>query len=315
MVDENPEQGSLERLSIPVETQLGENVLTPASVKSVQFRVAEPKGYYFKDVEDFVNTMLLPSLEWYAKTLHDRDNAIYKLGEELDRSEVDRTNLRFQLQAAEYGSAVQKGVDANEEDKEMADLLSRLTDAQAQLSKVQQDLASAQQYSEEQDVYIDSILEELTKAQNGQGSNSASVAAAGLAGTVAGMSAASLAANNQDVEEVEVEPVAEDAVYDEPVYVEPEVAEPAYAEPEIVEPAYEAPVESVDYAALQEADDQISYPVYEPVETSEVYVEEPAVQEYPVYEEEESEPEVAQSAEKVHPVYGVLPPGINPDDL
>jgi hypothetical protein len=305
MVDENPEQGSLERLSIPVETQLGENVLTPASVKSVQFRVAEPKGYYFKDVEDFVNTMLLPSLEWYAKTLHDRDNAIYKLGEELDRSEVDRTNLRFQLQAAEYGSAVQKGVDANEEDKEMADLLSRLTDAQAQLSKVQQDLASAQQYSEEQDVYIDSILEELAKAQNGQGSNSASVTAAGLVGAVAGASAASLADDNQDVEEVEAEPVAEDVVYDEPVYVEPEV----------VEPVYEAPVESVDYAALQEADDQISYPVYEPVETSEVYVEEPAVQEYPVYEEEESEPEVAQPAEKVHPVYGVLPPGISPDDL
>jgi hypothetical protein len=305
MVDENPEQGSLERLSIPVETQLGENVLTPASVKSVQFRVAEPKGYYFKDVEDFVNTMLLPSLEWYAKTLHDRDNAIYKLGEELDRSEVDRTNLRFQLQAAEYGSAVQKGVDANEEDKEMADLLSRLTDAQAQLSKVQQDLASAQQYSEEQDVYIDSILEELAKTQNGQGSNSASVTAAGLVGAVAGASAASLADDNQDVEEVEAEPVAEDVVYDEPVYVEPEV----------VEPAYEAPVESVDYAALQEADDQISYPVYEPVETSEVYVEEQAVQEYPVYEEEESEPEVAQPAEKVHPVYGVLPPGISPDDL
>ena len=315
MVDENPEQGSLERLSIPVETQLGENVLTPASVKSVQFRVAEPKGYYFKDVEDFVNTMLLPSLEWYAKTLHDRDNAIYKLGEELDRSEVDRTNLRFQLQAAEYGSAVQKGVDANEEDKEMADLLSRLTDAQAQLSKVQQDLASAQQYSEEQDVYIDSILEELAKAQNGQGSNSASVTAAGLVGAVAGASAASLADDNQDVEEVEAEPVAEDVVYDEPVYVEPEVAELAYAEPEVVEPAYEAPVESVDYAALQEADDQISYPVYEPVETSEVYVEEQAVQEYPVYEEEESEPEVAQPAEKVHPVYGVLPPGISPDDL
>ena len=169
MSDANPQQqGSLERLGIPLETVPGEGVLTPGTVKAVRFRMSKPTGYAVKDVEDFVLDIVQPSLTWYSQALHQRDLAIHTLGEELDRAEVDLLNLRFQLQTTQYSARVEEGVALNQDDKEMAALLDQLNTMREGLSLADQKTEELTAYTQAQDEYIDQILAQLQNATQPQ---------------------------------------------------------------------------------------------------------------------------------------------------
>jgi len=169
MSNENPEQqGSLERLGIQLETLPTEGVLTPGTVKSARFRISKPSGYAVKDVEDFIFDIVQPTLAWYSEALHKRDLDVFTLGEELDKAEVDLVNLRYQVQALEYGSKVQEGVALNQEDKEVSDLLERFQELQQQHEATLTQIEQLQTYTKQQDDYIDVVLAQLEGGQSEQ---------------------------------------------------------------------------------------------------------------------------------------------------
>lgn len=143
----NPEdnQGALERLGIPVQTTPPEQVLTSGKAKSIRFRVSRPQGYAYGDVESYLFDYVIPTLDWYATTLHQRDLAIHALGELIDKTEVDLMNVRAQLDNKDYNEAIGLAVEDNERDAEMELLLEKVENLQIQLAEANGALAQAQQ--------------------------------------------------------------------------------------------------------------------------------------------------------------------------
>lgn len=131
--DEN--QGALERLGIPVQTTPPEQVLTAGKAKSIRFRVSRPQGYAYGDIESYQFDYVIPTLEWYAETLHQRDLAIHKLGELIDRTEVDLLNAKAQLDNKDYNDAIGLAVEESEKDPEIEALLLKVDDLQSQLAQ------------------------------------------------------------------------------------------------------------------------------------------------------------------------------------
>jgi len=119
-------QGSLERLGIPLETVPVEGILTPGAAKGLRFRVSRPEGYAYADVESFIFDILIPSLDWYAQKLHERDLGIHKLGEELDKAEIDIINLRAQVENSQYNEVFGASLQETELDSEVAGYLERI---------------------------------------------------------------------------------------------------------------------------------------------------------------------------------------------
>lgn len=142
----NPEenQGALERLGIPVQTTPPEQVLIAGKAKSIRFRVSRPHGYSYGDVESYQFDYVIPTLEWYANTLHQRDLAVHKLGELVDKLEVDLLNAKAQLDNKDYNDALGEIVDDSEKDAEMAALMARERALTAQLAEAQAALENAQ---------------------------------------------------------------------------------------------------------------------------------------------------------------------------
>lgn len=142
----NPEenQGALERLGIPVQTTPPEQVLIAGKAKSIRFRVSRPHGYSYGDVESYQFDYVIPTLEWYADTLHQRDLAVHKLGELVDKLEVDLLNAKAQLDNKDYNEAIGLAVETSEKDGEMEALLIRVESLQAQLSQANAALQDAQ---------------------------------------------------------------------------------------------------------------------------------------------------------------------------
>lgn len=142
----NPEenQGALERLGIPVQTTPPEQVLIAGKAKSIRFRVSRPHGYSYGDVESYQFDYVIPTLEWYANTLHQRDLAVHKLGELIDKLEVDLLNAKAQLDNKDYNDALGVIVDDSEKDAEMAALMTRERTLTAQLAEAQAALQEAQ---------------------------------------------------------------------------------------------------------------------------------------------------------------------------
>lgn len=143
----NPEdnQGALERLGIPVQTTPPEQVLTAGKAKSIRFRVSRPQGYAYGDVESYQFDYVIPTLEWYAQTLHQRDLAIHKLGELIDRTEVDLLNAKAQLDNKDYNEAIGLAVESSERDEEVERLLELVEALKAQLADAHAQLENAHQ--------------------------------------------------------------------------------------------------------------------------------------------------------------------------
>ncbi len=127
------QQGALERLGIPVETIPPETILTSGQARSIRFRVSQPRGYAFGDVESFIFEYLLPTLEWYANALHQRDLAVHKLGEMIDILEVDQLNLKAQLDNKQYNEALSDAIAEDEAGDDVDYLLERIKTLEDQL--------------------------------------------------------------------------------------------------------------------------------------------------------------------------------------
>lgn len=145
MNSNNPEenQGALERLGIPVQTTPPEQILIAGKAKSIRFRVSRPHGYSYGDVESYQFDYVIPTLEWYAETLHQRDLAVHKLGELIDKLEVDLLNTKAQLDNNDFNVAIGAAVEDSEKDPEMEALLIRVDSLQAQLNEAQAALEDA----------------------------------------------------------------------------------------------------------------------------------------------------------------------------
>jgi chromosome segregation ATPase len=87
----------LRQFMIKPETELGENILTPSKIAKVRFRESSPKGFSFTDVEQFHKDVSI-SLQWYIKTLEQRDKDIHRLATEIDKYITDYQNLRFEIE-------------------------------------------------------------------------------------------------------------------------------------------------------------------------------------------------------------------------
>lgn len=177
MSDNLPQQGSLERLGIQVETPIDENILTEGSARNVRFRsvkvsgVSKPLGYSFGEVDKFVQDIVTPSLVWYQKTLHERDKTVYFLGSELDKVEAEKAELVNQVKTFEYNASVRTGLNAFQEDKEVATLLQRLKTVEAERDAALANaggVVNVQEYLdaiEARDEYIAQITEQFTQLQ------------------------------------------------------------------------------------------------------------------------------------------------------
>jgi hypothetical protein len=125
MANGQPRQGSLERLGISPETPLPDGVLNTSSVSSVRFRISRPEGYAYGDVESFINDYVAPTIKWFEDTLHQRDLAIHKLGEEVDIFDVNNQNLKAALEAKEYNEALGIGLQDEERSSEVDILMTQ----------------------------------------------------------------------------------------------------------------------------------------------------------------------------------------------
>lgn len=134
MSDYEQQQGALERLGIPVETIPPDSVLTSGQARSIRFRVSRPQGYAYGDVESFIFEYLLPTLEWYANALHQRDLAVHKLGELADILEVNNLNLQAQLDNKEYNEALGVAIEEDENSSDIDILVARIKELEAQLA-------------------------------------------------------------------------------------------------------------------------------------------------------------------------------------
>jgi chromosome segregation ATPase len=87
----------LRQFRINPETELSDDILTPSKIAKVRFRESSPKGFSFTDVEQFHRDVSM-SLQWYIKTLEQRDKDIHRLATEIDKYITDYQNLRFEIE-------------------------------------------------------------------------------------------------------------------------------------------------------------------------------------------------------------------------
>lgn len=87
----------LRQFRISPETELNDDILTPSKVSKVRFRESTTKGFSFADVEQFHRDVTM-SLQWYIKTLEQRDKDIHRLATEIDKYITDYQNLRFEIE-------------------------------------------------------------------------------------------------------------------------------------------------------------------------------------------------------------------------
>ncbi|HSN66898.1 MAG TPA: hypothetical protein VLS94_09665 [Fusibacter sp.] len=100
----------LRQFRIKPETELNEDILTPSKIAKVRFRESSPKGFSYADVEQFHRDVSM-SLQWYIKTLEQRDKDIHRLATEIDKYITDYQNLRFEIEVLQSsgGQAVVDG--------------------------------------------------------------------------------------------------------------------------------------------------------------------------------------------------------------
>lgn len=163
-----PEQGSLERLGVTIETEIPEEILKPSVIRAVRFRQQAKLGYYTKDVEAFVQEKALPSVEWLIQRLHARDLDVHRLGEELDRLEVDMINIRAQFEMAAASAPIAAAIAQAEQDPEVEAIVARAQQDQADLAAaykrieaLEADLAAMGNTVPVQDVAIETRIAEL----------------------------------------------------------------------------------------------------------------------------------------------------------
>jgi hypothetical protein len=165
-------EGSLERLGIPVEVPIDENVLLPSKAKAVTFRISRPAGYAFSEVDDYVQNIVNPSIEWLVHTIATRNRDVHALGEQLDLADVDIKNLQGQIQYLQYNSTLAEGINRNTDDKEAAALMEKITNQELEIASLRNQIQTAktQGTDPETEAYIQQITDQyndlLTRYDN-----------------------------------------------------------------------------------------------------------------------------------------------------
>lgn len=121
----------LRQFRINPETELNPDILTPSKIAKVRFRESSPKGFSFTDVEQFHRDVSM-SLQWYIKTLEQRDKDVHRLATEIDKYITDYQNLRFEIEVLQSS-----GGQAVVDDKGNYVTESQLTDDQRQVIELE----------------------------------------------------------------------------------------------------------------------------------------------------------------------------------
>lgn len=155
-------QNALERLGISYQTQVPENVLTSAITKGVRFRESSPRGYAHGDIESFIIDSVAPSLDWYAEALYEKDIMLHRIGEELDRLEVENYNLKGQLDNKDVNEAFGMLNVEMEAEGEWQALMGENTRLKAEVASLQGQLARAsEQVSGYTDDQVQAMLQKV----------------------------------------------------------------------------------------------------------------------------------------------------------
>lgn len=134
-------QDILKLLNIEASTPLPDDILLPAQIRDVQFRVSTPEGYLFGDVEEF-HAEVQRTINFLINALEDRDRDVVRLAQENDRMMVDIQNRRYeneflttQTSAATMDGAVEESlrIKIRDLETEKMDLAQQITDLQSQL--------------------------------------------------------------------------------------------------------------------------------------------------------------------------------------
>lgn len=121
----------LRQFRISPETELSDEILTPSKIAKVRFRESSPKGFSFTDVEQFHRDVAM-SLQWYIKTLEQRDKDVHRLATEIDKYITDYQNLRFEIEVLQSS-----GGQAVVDDKGNYVTESQLSDEQRQIIELE----------------------------------------------------------------------------------------------------------------------------------------------------------------------------------
>lgn len=87
----------LRQMDIKLESSPPEYVLTSGAIKGVSIRTYDVGGYVLEDVHQF-HERVLQTVKWYGDALHQRDLDVHRLATELDRSQTDYINQKFQIE-------------------------------------------------------------------------------------------------------------------------------------------------------------------------------------------------------------------------
>lgn len=125
---------ALSRLGIAGETTLGDELLTSGQSRKIRFDFppSVQRGYSARQVDEFMNSFVTPTLDWHERQHHQRDMDVFRLGQELGQRDVEMDRLRFSSTVADAAARV-------DEDKEFQVLMGQLQEAENRLQLLQQD--------------------------------------------------------------------------------------------------------------------------------------------------------------------------------
>lgn len=135
----------LRQFRINPETELSDDILTPSKIAKVRFRESSPKGFSFTDVEQFHRDVSI-SLQWYIKTLEQRDKDIHRLATEIDKYITDYQNLRFEIEVLQSsgGQAVVDDKGNYVTESQLSDDQRRVIDLEKSLENLNNKLLSTE---------------------------------------------------------------------------------------------------------------------------------------------------------------------------
>lgn len=168
----------LRQFRIKPETELNEDILTPSKVAKVRFRESSPRGFSHADVEQFHRDVSM-SLQWYIKTLEQRDKDIHRLATEIDKYITDYQNLRFEIEVLQSsgGQAVVDGAgnyvtesQLSNEQRQIIDLEKSVENLTNKITSTEKELSDLRTKHNET-IVRNGVLENLAK-QNDSATNS-----------------------------------------------------------------------------------------------------------------------------------------------
>lgn len=138
------QQDILEFYRVQPTIEIPESVLTPSEVKSVKFQKTTPWGLHPEQVGGFID-QLGPTIEFYIKAMETRDRDINRLANQLDKSNTDIQNLKFQVEMFQgAGAAAVVDKDGNfVSESDLSDTELRLEHAQSEIQDLQNKLLMA----------------------------------------------------------------------------------------------------------------------------------------------------------------------------